>query len=63
MKDAIAKSSISDKDSAYKAYLEAVDGKSNSDAREIAKDILGEPVFWSWERKCHPSFDVVSFLI
>ncbi|KAI0081185.1 ICL-domain-containing protein [Panus rudis PR-1116 ss-1] len=49
VKDAIAKSSINDKESAYKAYLEAVDGKSNSDARDVAKDILGEPVFWSWE--------------
>lgn len=42
-------SSISNKDTTYKEYLTAVDGKSNTDARDIAKDILGKPVFWDWE--------------
>ena len=34
-----------------KAYREAVDGKSNADARDVAKDILGENIFWDWDRK------------
>ncbi|KAJ7044949.1 isocitrate lyase [Mycena alexandri] len=46
---AIAKSSVENKDAAYKSYLAAVEGKSNSEAREIATDILGEPVFWDWD--------------
>ncbi|KAJ7150203.1 YPR006Cp-like protein, partial [Mycena filopes] len=46
---AIAKSTLENKDSAYKAYLTAVEGKSNSEAREVATDILGEPVFWDWD--------------
>ncbi|KAI0783403.1 isocitrate lyase and phosphorylmutase [Abortiporus biennis] len=49
VKKAIDSSAIHDKEKAYKEYLSAVEGKSNSDAREIAKDILGEPVYWSWE--------------
>lgn len=51
MKAAIDKSSIGDKEAAYKQYLTAVEGKSNSDARDIAKDILGETVFWNWDRQ------------
>ncbi|KAJ7110313.1 isocitrate lyase [Mycena crocata] len=46
---AIAQSSIADKDAAYKSYLDAVTNKSNSEAREIAADILGKPVFWDWD--------------
>ncbi|CAA7268104.1 unnamed protein product [Cyclocybe aegerita] len=46
---AIASSSILDKESALKTYLSAVDSKPNSVAREIATDILGEPVFWDWD--------------
>ncbi|KAJ6465061.1 isocitrate lyase [Mycena vitilis] len=46
---AIAKSSIEDKDAAYKSYLVAVEGKSNPEARDIATDILGKPVFWDWD--------------
>ncbi|KAJ7757447.1 isocitrate lyase [Mycena metata] len=46
---AITKSSIENKDAAYKSYLAAVEGKSNSEAREIATDILGEPIFWDWD--------------
>ncbi|KAL0951733.1 hypothetical protein HGRIS_008407 [Hohenbuehelia grisea] len=45
----IKSSSIKDQESAYKAYLEASSGKSNNEAREIAKDILGENVFWDWD--------------
>ncbi|KAJ6601346.1 isocitrate lyase [Mycena vulgaris] len=46
---AISQSSIEDKDGAYKSYFAAVEGKSNSEAREIATDILGEPVYWDWD--------------
>lgn len=51
VKAAIDKSDIGDKETAYKGYLSAVEGKSNSDARDIAEDILGAPVFWNWDRK------------
>ncbi|KAF7347411.1 Isocitrate lyase [Mycena venus] len=46
---AIKQSSIENKDAAYKSYLAAVEGKSNSEAREIALDILGKPVYWDWD--------------
>ncbi|KAJ7361206.1 isocitrate lyase [Mycena albidolilacea] len=42
----IGKSSIENKDAAYKSYLAAVEGKSTSEAREVATDILGEAVYW-----------------
>lgn len=45
------KDSIKGKDAVYGSYLAAVDGKSNNEAREIAADILGEPVFWDCDRK------------
>lgn len=45
-----ASSSIKDKEAAYKQYLTAADGKSNTHAREVAKDILGQEVFWNWDR-------------
>lgn len=44
-------SSISDKEAAYAGYLKAVSGKSNSEARIVAQDILGGPVFWDWDCK------------
>ncbi|GJE86218.1 isocitrate lyase and phosphorylmutase [Phanerochaete sordida] len=50
--EAIAKSSkigAAAKDSALKAYLQAVEAKSNTEAREIAADVVGAPVQWSWE--------------
>ena len=37
------------KASALKHYLEAVDGKSNTEARDIAADVLGERIRWDWE--------------
>jgi len=49
VKKAIETSAIHDKEAATKAYLKAVEGKSNADARDIAKDILGEPIFWDWD--------------
>jgi isocitrate lyase len=34
----------------YAAYAAASQGKSNGEAREIARDILGVDVSWSWDR-------------
>ncbi|KAG6846049.1 hypothetical protein H0H87_006413 [Tephrocybe sp. NHM501043] len=51
VKQAIDKSSIANKADAYSSYLSVVDGKSNSEARAVAADILGEPVFWDWDRE------------
>lgn len=46
-----ASSHITDKEAAYKEYLHAANGKSNSHARDIAKDITGEEIFWNWDCK------------
>jgi isocitrate lyase len=43
---AIRQSAVENKDAAYKSYLAAVEGKSHSEAREVAKDILGKAVYW-----------------
>lgn len=45
----INKSTITDKPAALKAYLDAATGHSISDARDIAKDLLGASVFWDCE--------------
>ncbi|KAF7302970.1 Isocitrate lyase [Mycena kentingensis (nom. inval.)] len=39
-------STIGDKEAAFKSYLSAAAGKSYYEAREIATDILGTPVYW-----------------
>jgi isocitrate lyase len=49
VESAIKSSQIADKESAYKGYLASVSGKSNTEARAIAEDILGKPVFWDWD--------------
>ncbi|KAL6304898.1 isocitrate lyase and phosphorylmutase [Sparassis latifolia] len=46
---AIHASAIEDKDTAIRGYHEAAAGKSNAEARDIAQDILGEPIFWDWD--------------
>ena len=46
---AIENSNILDKAGAYQTYLSAASGKSNSAARSIAVDILGEQVYWDWD--------------
>lgn len=46
---AIGNSDIQDKAGTYQTYLSAVSGKSNSTARSIAADILGEQVYWDWD--------------
>ncbi len=51
VEQAIKASSLKDPEAAYQAYIEAAAGKSNSEAREIAKDILGESVYWNWDCK------------
>ncbi|KAF7307393.1 Isocitrate lyase [Mycena indigotica] len=43
---AIKQSSVGEKDSAYIWYLTSAAGKSHSEARDIAADILGAPVYW-----------------
>jgi isocitrate lyase len=48
---AMMRSSMIDKAAAYQRYLTVVSGKSNNEAREIAKDFLGESVFWDWDRE------------
>ncbi len=51
MEKAIKASDIGNKEAAFNEYLAAVENKSNTQAREIAKDILGKDVFWNWDRK------------
>ncbi|GJJ09939.1 hypothetical protein Clacol_004163 [Clathrus columnatus] len=34
---------------AWDEYKKAVDGKSNSEARLVAREILGKDVFWDWD--------------
>lgn len=48
---AIQRSNIQDKEGALKTYLSAVDGKSNTVARAVSRNILGEDVFWDWDGK------------
>lgn len=43
---------VSNSEAMYEKYLGAVTGKSISDARLIAKEIVGDDVFWDWDRLC-----------
>ena len=54
---AIANSNIQDKAGANQTYFSAVVGKSNSAARSIAADILGEQVYWDWDGEVFSSID------
>lgn len=38
----------------FEQYRSTAAGKSNTEAREIAIGILGQPVDWSWDRKFSP---------
>ncbi|KAI0964363.1 hypothetical protein AcW1_001199 [Taiwanofungus camphoratus] len=49
VKQAIERSSVPHKEQAYATYLAAVEGKSNTEARDVARDILGAPVYWDWD--------------
>lgn len=51
VEQAIQSSSVADKEGAWKGYLAAAAGKTNGEARAIASDILGKPVFWDWDRE------------
>ena len=60
---AIANSKIKDKAGTYQTYLSAVLGKSNSAARSIAADILGEQVYWDWDGEIFSlSADIAYFI-
>jgi isocitrate lyase len=41
---------VSDKNAALEKYLGLVGGKTNEEAREVAKEIVGEEVWWDWDR-------------
>jgi isocitrate lyase len=47
---AIETSTLSGKKKLFSEYESAVAGKSNYDAREAAKALLGEEVIWDWDR-------------
>ncbi|EIW87124.1 isocitrate lyase and phosphorylmutase [Coniophora puteana RWD-64-598 SS2] len=52
VRTALAKcSSLSEtgKDVAYARFLQETEGRSNTDAREVAKDIVGSDVWWNWD--------------
>ncbi|KAF8433537.1 isocitrate lyase and phosphorylmutase [Boletus edulis BED1] len=42
-------SSISNPDSVFEHYKSRVTGKSNSESRRIAKEIIGRDIFWDWD--------------
>lgn len=47
--DAVKAGPHPDKDAIIKRYLEAAKGKSNNEARAVAKGVLGVDVFFDWE--------------
>ncbi|RMZ91814.1 hypothetical protein DV736_g940, partial [Chaetothyriales sp. CBS 134916] len=47
--DAINASSLANKASIINKYKTAAKGKSNSEARAIAKGLLGTDIFWDWD--------------
>jgi isocitrate lyase len=47
--DAINKSPLPSKEKSIQDYLQAAKGKSNSEARAIAKRIVGTDVYFNWE--------------
>lgn len=51
VQQAIQKSTnVSDKEAAIQKFKELSAGKSITDSRVIAKDVVGEDVFWDWDR-------------
>jgi len=46
---ALEKSSLSDKQTAWHRYKEGVEGKPISEARDIARDVVGERISWDWD--------------
>lgn len=49
VEDAINKSSLPYKAKAFEQYKSQVKGKSNSEARALARGILGEDIFFDWD--------------
>ncbi|KKK17557.1 isocitrate lyase AcuD [Aspergillus rambellii] len=47
--EAINKSSLANKKSLAEQYLKAVKGKSNTEARAIAKGLTGTEIYWNWD--------------
>lgn len=43
--------SVTDKAATLKQYKQLSAGRSNGEARRAAKEVLGNDVFWSWDRK------------
>lgn len=41
---------ISSPDKTFDQYKSLVEGKSNTEARGIARDLLGKDVWWDWDR-------------
>ena len=56
---AIEESSISDKTAALQRFTTLSEGKSNTQAREIANDILGAEVAWNWDCERRHIFTIV----
>ena len=44
--------SMSSPESVFEHYTSRVAGKSNSESRKVAKEILGIDIFWDWDRAC-----------
>ena len=55
---AIETSFISNKSAALGRYATLSSGKSNSEARDVARDILGENIIWNWD--CKPLYDILT---
>ncbi|KKK22437.1 hypothetical protein P175DRAFT_0443583 [Aspergillus ochraceoroseus IBT 24754] len=47
--ETINKSSLANKKSLAEQYLKAVKGKSNTEARAIAKGLTGTEIYWNWD--------------
>lgn len=41
---------ISSPDKTFERYKSLVEGKSNTEARTIARNLLGRDVWWDWDR-------------
>lgn len=50
------------KNSAWDDYKKAVDGKSNAQARLVAREILGKDIFWDWDCMCNACYLSISYV-
>ncbi|KAH9949397.1 isocitrate lyase [Amylocystis lapponica] len=46
---AIRAAGRADEEAAVRAYRAAAAGRSNAEARDVARDVVGAPVFWDWD--------------